>query len=226
MDGFGRAIQVDTGHDSVTVSSVQTQYAACACSPLGKMWRVSQPYAPGATPVWTTYAYDASGRTLSVTAPDGSVTGYSYAGNQTTVTDPAGKWKISISDAMGNLTQVQEPNPAGGANLVTNYSYNGANQLVQVLMPRSNGTQTRSFTWSGTDLASATNPENGTVSYTYDGAHHVTTRTDAKAQQTRYSYDAYARLKEVQYYTSQVINGIVYYTEQTSQQVNYYYDSN
>jgi len=42
------------------VSTVQTQYAPCACSPLGKVWRVSEPYAPGATPVWTTYTYDAS----------------------------------------------------------------------------------------------------------------------------------------------------------------------
>jgi YD repeat-containing protein len=55
-------------------------------------------------------------------------------------------------------------------------------------MPRSTGTQTRTFTWSGQDLASATNPENGTVTYTYDGAHHVTSRTDAKGQQTQYTY--------------------------------------
>src|SRR5207245_1317615 len=63
------------------VASVQTQYAPCACSPLGKMSRVSQPYAPGATPVWTSYTYDGSGRTLTVTAPDGSATHYAYLGN-------------------------------------------------------------------------------------------------------------------------------------------------
>ena len=76
-------------------SQVDTQYGPCGCSPIGKMSAVSQPYAPGATPVWTTYTYDGSGRTLTVTAPDGSVTRYAYAGNQTTVTDPAGKWKTS-----------------------------------------------------------------------------------------------------------------------------------
>jgi len=32
--------------------------------------------------VWTTNAYGASGRTLTVTAPDGSVTRYAYSGNQ------------------------------------------------------------------------------------------------------------------------------------------------
>ena len=78
------------------------------------MSAVSEPYAPGATPVWTTYAYDGSGRTLTVTAPDGSITSYTYQGNSTTVTDPAGSWKTSTVDAYGNLILVTEPNPAGG----------------------------------------------------------------------------------------------------------------
>ena len=32
------------------------------------------------------------------------------------------------------------------------------------------------------------------VTYTYDGSHHVTQRTDNIGQQTRYSYDVYGRL--------------------------------
>jgi len=31
------------------------------------------------------------------------------------VTDPAGKWKKSTMDAQGNLVQVNEPRPGGGA---------------------------------------------------------------------------------------------------------------
>jgi YD repeat-containing protein len=50
LDGFGRTIRVQTGNGSTTVSTVDTQYAPCACSPLGKMSAVSQPYAPGGTP--------------------------------------------------------------------------------------------------------------------------------------------------------------------------------
>ena len=54
----------------------------------------SMPYAPGGTPVWTRYTYDAMGRTLTVTAPDGATrTTYGYSGNTTTVTDAAVKWK-------------------------------------------------------------------------------------------------------------------------------------
>jgi hypothetical protein len=42
-------------------------------------------------------------------------------------------------------------------------------------VPRGSATQTRTFTWSGNDLASATNPENGTVSYIYDASEGVLT---------------------------------------------------
>jgi len=57
---------VDTGNGSTTVSVAETQYAPCACSPLGKLWRTSRPHAPGAPPIWTTYTYDASGRTMRI----------------------------------------------------------------------------------------------------------------------------------------------------------------
>jgi YD repeat-containing protein len=140
LDGFGRTIQVQKGNGSTVVSTVQTLYAPCACSPLGKMSAVSMPYAPGATPVWTTYTHDGSGRTLTVTAPDGaSTTTYSYQGNSTTVTDPAGHWKTTTVDAYGNTVQVTEPNPAGGT-FTTNYTYTPANQLTQVSMTRGNVT--------------------------------------------------------------------------------------
>ncbi|MBS1860014.1 MAG: RHS repeat protein, partial [Acidobacteria bacterium] len=227
LDGFGRTTRVESGHDSVTVSQVDTQYAACACSPLGKLWRVSQPYAPGGTPVWTTYAYDGSGRTVSVTAPDGSVTTTQYltsyggySGNLVKVTDPAGKWKIQQSDALGNLIRVIEPDPAGGSDLVTNYTYSVLGQLIGVSMPRNGVTQTRTFVYTGSDLTSATNPENGTVTYQYDGSHHVTKRTDAKGQETRYGYDTYGRLSEVQHWAGSPLVEVPY------SRVNYYYDTN
>jgi YD repeat-containing protein len=148
------------------------------------MSAVSEPYAPGATPVWTTYTYDGSGRTLTVIAPDGaSTTSYTYQGNSTTVTDPAGKYKTSTRDAYGNLVLVTEPNPAGGT-FTTNYTYTPVNQLTGISMTRGTVTQTRTYLYSGLDLVSSTNPENGTVTYTYDNAHHVLSRTDAIGSST------------------------------------------
>ena len=135
LDGLGRTTRVETGHDSTTVSVVETQYGPCACSPFGKVTQVSQPHAPNASVYWTVYTYDASGRTLTVRLPDGaSTTHYTYQGNRTTVTDPAGKWKTFTSDAFGNLAGVAEPDPNGGANLIATYTYNMVNQLTQVTM--------------------------------------------------------------------------------------------
>jgi YD repeat-containing protein len=51
-------------------------------------------------------------------------------------------------------------------------------------MIRGGTTQTRAFVYKGRDLISETTPEAGTVTYTYDYNHHVTSRTDAKGQQT------------------------------------------
>jgi YD repeat-containing protein len=113
LDGLGRPIRVKTGDSTGVKSWADTEYDSCACSPLGKIKRTSQPYAPNGSPAaWTTYTYDGLGRTLSVVSPDGqSSTTYLYQGNTTTITDPAGNWKKYVTDAMGHLIQVIEPNP-------------------------------------------------------------------------------------------------------------------
>jgi YD repeat-containing protein len=91
LDGLGRAIRVERGPASNQIQSVvDTVYAPCACSPLGKVQKVSAPYPSGQSATnWTVYSYDGIGRTLSVTQPDGaSATTYAYAGNQTSRTRP------------------------------------------------------------------------------------------------------------------------------------------
>jgi len=130
--------------------------------------------------------------------------------------------ETSTVDAYGNLIVLTEPNPAGGT-LTTNYTYTPVNQLTGVSMTRGNVTQTRTFLYNGSDMTSATNPENGAVTYVYDNSHHVTSRTDALGSKTVYTYDSYGRLSEVQYYP-----GFGYYNgiEDPNQRVTYYYDGN
>ena len=204
MDGFGRTIQTLTGYGPNGVSVVTTHYDPCGCSPLGKMSGVTEPFATTATTVyWTTYTYDASGRTTRVTLPDGSYTSYVYQGNTVTVTDPAGKTKTFTMDAFSNITKVVETDPTLGQ-VSTNYTYDMLNHLITVSMPRGSNTQTRTFNYipSGTAavggyLLSATNPENGTVSYTYNGNGMLATKTDAKGQVFTYQYDNYNRLTQI-----------------------------
>jgi len=215
LDGFGRTVKVETGYTSTTGGSTsspvisgqsETEYAPCGCTPMGKPKRTSQTHAPGATIYWTTYSYDALGRTVAVSQPNNlGQTTYAYSGNTVTVTDAAGKWKTFTTDAMGNLTQVTEPNPAGGANFLTYYTYNTFNQLLTVSMTRpkvpangTNVTQTRTFVYdSNQRVQSVTNPENGTTSYTYNADGTMNTKTDAKGQVLSYFYDSLGRLTQV-----------------------------
>jgi len=124
-------------------------------------------------------------------------------------------------DAFGNLTQVVE-NPSV-LDYISTYTYDVLNHLTGVSMSRPgfSTAQTRSFAYSGNHLTSATNPENGTVTYTYNtsgnGIGKVATRTDAKGQEVVYTYDSYSRLTEVQRYPT---SG----TEDTCQREVYYYD--
>src|SRR5258708_19633477 len=69
-------------------------------------------------------------------------------------------------------------------------------------MPRATGTQTRPFNFTtgttvGTLLLSATNPENGTVTYTYNTDKTLATKTDALNQQFSYTYDSYKRVTQI-----------------------------
>jgi YD repeat-containing protein len=52
-------------------------------------------------------------------------------------------------------------------------------QLRTVTMPRGGTTQVRTFVYNGSLLMSATNPENGTVTYEYNADLQVTARNDA-----------------------------------------------
>ena len=227
LDGLGRVIKTEAGHGaSTTVSIVDTEYDSCACSPVGKVKRVSQPHAPGGTVYWTTYTYDGLGRTTSIAHPGGDgTTTYLYEGETVKWTDPAGKWKKYTSDALGNLVTVNEPRPGGGADYVTSYTYNLHNQLTQVSMPRPTGTQTRTLTYDLPTgrLMSAQNPENGTVSYTYNSDGTMATKTDANGNRFEFSYDAYKRVTQSRRI---VHDAYSQFMEDICQRVDYYYDTN
>jgi YD repeat-containing protein len=61
-------------------------------------------------------------------------------------------------------------------------------------------------------LQSATNSENGTVSYAYNANNTLASKTDARSQQVSYSYDSYKRQTQI--------------TRAGGQNVVFYYDTN
>jgi hypothetical protein len=82
----------------------------------------------------------------------------------------------------------------------------------------------RTFAYNSTTqfLASATNPENGMISYTYNADSTLFTKTYNNGNYQQYNYDPYQRLTEIQGF---VYNSPQHYTEDTSERQTFTYDS-
>jgi YD repeat-containing protein len=171
---------------------VDTEYDA-----LGRVSRVWNPYYEGSSdPRYsTTTQYDALGRVTAVTAPDNATTTTAYNGATTTVTDPEGKKRSTVTDALGRLASVTED--PGNLGFLTQYSYDVLGNLTQVQQ----GSQVRDFVYDSLSrLRSATNPESGKVSYEYDDAGNLTRRQDARGIVTMYDgFDGLNRVHQRTY---------------------------
>ena len=234
-DGLGRTFKSQT-IDSNGDIFVETEY-----DNMSRPYKVTNPYRNGETIYWTESVFDAAGRPWKTITPDGAVveTTYSIAatgsniGTAVTVKDQALKLRRSVTNAMGHLTRVDEPNYVGqlGAidapNQPTYYSYDLLNNLTQVQQPGDNNeecgpstttcSQTRSFQYDSLSrLKQAINPESGTIAYSYDLNSNLTTKTDARGIVTTYSYDALNRAK-TRTYTNEPAGS-------ETPDVSYYYD--
>ncbi len=163
-------------------------------------------------------------------AGSAGMTTYSYVANTVTVTDPAGKWKKSVSDVLGNLVSVIEPNPAGGADYVTDYTYSVFGKLLTATMTRpgygggSAVTQTRTWVYNANvQLTSVRHPESSTVAnpstrYAYNADGSILWTKDAKDQRVEFTYDTDGRVTERRRYYA---NG----GEDTCGRVKYFYNT-
>ena len=88
------------------------QYADCGYinvqqtyDDMGRPYTVTNPYRPclGEPLENTATLYDALNRPMTVTTADGSPTTMSYSGNQTTITDPAGVTRSTLTDAASRI---------------------------------------------------------------------------------------------------------------------------
>nr|MDQ3010320.1 hypothetical protein [Acidobacteriota bacterium] len=216
FDGLGRPWRSGHYEASSSWSVKDTQYDT-----VGRVWKVSNPYtasnltgALNPSGVWTTMAYDALGRVLTVTTPDSAVVTTTYSGNQVTVTDQANKVRRSVTDGLGRLSQVVED--PSGLNYTTNYTYETLGSLIKV----EQGSQYRYFLYDSLSrLLRARNPEQSTASaldltppsdqstgntawalkYVYDSNGNLTSKVDSRAVTTSYGYDAINRSVAVSY---------------------------
>src|SRR5579885_1934492 len=86
-----------------------------------------------------------------------------------------------------------------GLAYATSYGYDLLNHLTTVTQTRGTTTQTRTFSYmSGTTLTgylqSATNPENGTVTYAYNSDWTLKSKKDNAGNVISYTYDSQHRV--------------------------------
>jgi YD repeat-containing protein len=102
------------------------------------------------------------------------------------------------------MIAVMEPNGTSREpSMETDYIYDGLNNLLQAKQNGINGVgtpRTRTFVYDSLSrLQTSTNPETGTISYSYDANGNVHTKTDARGVVATYAYDNLNRLLSKSY---------------------------
>jgi len=239
LDSLGRAATVVAANGATT----QSEYDA-----RGRLSSVTNPSlsSTDSTNGTTKYLYDALGRLTVQTQPDSSTLQWCYEGmaasgqtnclaNKSTnaiaetdawvdFSDESGTHWQRMSDGLGRLTAVLEPNTSKTPAIETDYAYDALNDLSTVNQVGVSGETAvaRSFVYDGMSrLTTAANAESGTTIYSYDGNGNVTSKVDARGSATGgvwYCYDGLNRIT-VKAYTSQNCSS------PTSPAATYSYDS-
>lgn len=194
---------------------------------IGRVKRSSQPYySSGASAtinpsnLWSTNTFDIPNRTNSSSWPSGdaqnttSSASVTYAGTSMTTTDAAGRKRRQITDALGRLIHVDEPDSNGNLGTSpaqrTSYEYDALDNLTKVTQD----TQVRQFKYDS--LSQLTHEKqveanaklNDAGTYISSGSlwtsvfvHNsfglVSDAYDAKGTHTQFSYDTLNRLKTI-----------------------------
>jgi RHS repeat-associated protein len=198
---FGREIEVDGSYDQLGRLAAQSN----AYFPAGFG-------GSDATTGTTFHQYDGLDREIATTLSDGSMKAVSYHGNCTITTDEAGSARRRCADGLGRLIEVDEPGPSAGTAgdptglndpYVTLYFYGtdaSGNSTVCIeqhgSVPSSSGCSAppsadatsqwrirRAAHDSLGHLISASNPETGTIAYTYDAKGNVLGKTSPAPNQ-------------------------------------------
>jgi len=179
-DGLGR----------LTDSIVNSATTHTTYDSLGRVSSVSNPYLSlmDSTYGITSYSYDALGRKILQTQPDGNTVHWCYDGigldgqadcpgnlssvagtSWVLVTDERGGLSEQVSDALGNLKAVMSQDPSGiNLDIETDYGYDTLGNLTGVTQRGLSGevSRTRSFQYDAMSrLLWSQNPETGLICY-------------------------------------------------------------
>jgi len=148
--------------------------------------------------------YDAMGRAVENTSPDGSKANVEYTDWKTTTIDENGHKQSSLFDAYGRLIIKEEYEGADGRfpsvypqetytlYATTQYKYNSQGDLTQTI-DALNNTTTISYDRLGRKIA-MDDPDMGQWTYGYDLNGNLSWQIDARSQRIDFEYDALNRL--------------------------------
>jgi RHS repeat-associated protein len=179
--------------------------------------------------VWA-YTYDSNGYPVTVKAPDGATTTYTYnpaTAQIATVTDANLRTTSYVYDSQGNVTSRKDANGN-----ITSYMYDPVfNQVTSMTDPQ--GRVTNYILDSRGNRLSETDPLLKTQSWTYDSHGNVLTFTDKNNNPpTSYIYDANGNLVEkdqplgdITTYTYDAVGNVTSTTDANSHETQYTYDA-
>ena len=205
-DGLGRTIQTRVPAEDPTKQVVTGAVEFDARGQVVKQWTsyfstTSTSYLPVSqepsfdTLAAVTYTYDAAGRLVTTTEPDGSVSSISYDDGSVMTTDALGHQAFRTTDAYGRLIDVEEQLEEGSnqTNLPTTiYTYDALGDLMQLADAQGHVT-VMTYDSLGRKLA-MDDPDMGHWTYAYDAVDNLLQQTDAMGQQLAFTYDPLNRL--------------------------------
>jgi len=131
------------------------------------------------------YTYNDSSQVITAADPRGQETTYAYnsQGEVATVTNPLGQiTRVTSYDTNGHPLSVIDPN-----GLVTSLAYDARGRLISV----TKGNEITRYTYNKIgNVTKITQPDNASITFSYDTAHRLTTATDNLGNRIVYNLDA------------------------------------
>jgi RHS repeat-associated protein len=203
-DPIDRVTQTSGPTVTGSITNVQKLYNS-----LGLLVKQSMPFLSGATAYQQSFGYDVLNRLVESERPVNASSGqtycnpatiplpsgcqaasYAYAGRTTTVTDPLGHAKTTVTDVNGWLRHIKD-----ATGYTVTRSYDSAGSLIGITDSASN-TLLSNVTYNyGIQpfLVGATDADLGAWTYTVDSLGERTSWKDAKGQSFSMTYDALSR---------------------------------
>lgn len=144
----------------------------------------------------TFYDYDNRDRPIKVTLPDLNTQTTTYGLRIANVTDELGHTQVTQFNIRGQKLYTASASGAFILSDITNYSYDGRSNPLQISQLGQNGSQWSFTTFTYDSLGRKTalsDPDAGTRSYAYDNVGNLIDEWDGNGLRTHYAYDALKR---------------------------------